>query len=201
MHLYINTTSPFVRMIRIIIAEKGLNEKVKTEIVDPWIDPKIFLHANPSGRVPVLTTDSGTVIVESSLIMRFLDQLAPESAIWPKDGFEQTLALAGHAIGAIEAAVAVIISRKSNDRFDTHAVGQRRFRTMASAFTTLNANLPRDMAERVDLANVATITALDYILFRFPDRDWLNGLPKLKAWHDRHKDRPSLVQTFPHILK
>ena len=201
MHLYINTTSPFVRMIRIIIAEKGLNENVKTEIVDPWIDPKAFLHANPSGRVPVLTTDSGTVLVESSLIMRFLDQFAPEPAIWPTDEFEQTLALAGHAIGAFEAAVAVIIGRKSNDGFDTHAVGERRFRTLASAFATLDATLPRDMTERVDLANIATITALDYILFRFPDRDWLKGSPKLKAWHDRHKDRPSLVQTFPHILK
>lgn len=199
MHLYINTTSPFVRMVRIAIAEKGLSAKVKAEVVNPWEDSPAFLKANPAGRVPALTTDSGSAISESSLILRYLDHIAPSPAIWPQDGLGATLATAGHAIGAIEAAVAIIIGRKSNEQFDTAMVGQRRYRTMADAFARLNASPPRGMDERVDIANIAAATALDYVIFRFPDRDWLGGLPALKAWRERHRNRPSLVQTYPHV--
>ncbi|MEZ5931833.1 MAG: glutathione S-transferase family protein [Alphaproteobacteria bacterium] len=199
MQLYINTTSPFVRPVRIAIAEKGLEGRVKTEIVDPWGDPEEFLAANPAGRVPTLVTDDGTAIAEASLILRYLDVIAPEPALVPADDVEQTLATAAIAIGATEAATAIIIGRKSSERFDTDMVGTRRFRTMANAFRRLNAAPPRDFAERVDLANITAITALDYILFRYPDRDWLADLPPLKAWHERQQDRPSLRATYPYI--
>ncbi len=199
MHLYINKTSPFVRMVRIAIAEKDLENRVKTEIVDPWADYAPFLNANPARRVPALVTDDGTAISESSLILRWLDQIQPAPPLWPEDGQAETLALAAYAIGAIEAAVAIIISRKSNAEFDAHLVGQRRYRTMADALARLNATPPRDMTVRVDIANIATATALDYILFRFPDREWLAVLPKLKAWRERHADRPSLTSTYPQI--
>ena len=69
MHLYINTTSPVVRLVRLAVEEKGLSDQVKTEIVDPWGDPPAFLQANPAGRVPVLTTDDGHVIAEAHLIL------------------------------------------------------------------------------------------------------------------------------------
>ena len=57
MHLYINTTSPFVRLVRLAIEEKGLSDRVELEVVDPWGDPAAFLKANPAGRVPTLITD------------------------------------------------------------------------------------------------------------------------------------------------
>ena len=46
MHLYINTTSPFVRLVRLAIEEKGLADRVELEIVDPWADPEAFLKTN-----------------------------------------------------------------------------------------------------------------------------------------------------------
>ena len=42
-------------------------------------------------------------------------------------------------------------------------------------------------------------TALDYILLRFPDRDWLAGLPALRDWRARQADRPALVATMPQL--
>lgn len=199
MHLYINTTSPFVRPVRIAIAEKGLDDRVTTEIVNPWEDPEDFLAANPAGRVPTLMTDDGMPIAEASLILRYLDLIAPEPPLVPDDDAEKTLATAALAIGATEAATAVIIGRKSSDGFDTDMVGSKRFRTMAHALRRLDASPPHDFSERVDLGNITAITALDYILFRFPDRDWLAELPTLKAWHERQQDRPSLRATFPYV--
>jgi len=197
MKLYINTTSPFVRPVRIAIAEKGLD--VETEIVDPWGDPPDFLTANPAGRVPTLVCDTGDAIAESGLILRYLDQAAPNPPIFPAEDLARTLAHAAPTLGAIEAATAIIIGRKSSAGFDTDMVGTKRHRTMASGLARLDSDLPREFADRPDIANILAVTAIDYITFRFPERDWLADLPRLKAWRDRQETRPSVSATKPYI--
>jgi glutathione S-transferase len=199
MKLYINTTSPFVRLVRLAIAEKGLTDRVETEIVDPWADPKPFLDANPAGRVPVLVLDDGTVISEAFLILRYLDDLVPEPSVWPSGELARTLSLAAPALGAMEAATSIIIGRKSSATFDSDMVGSKRHRTMRTGLARLDAALPREFDDRPDIANFAAITAVDYIVFRFTDRDWLADLPKLAAWRERQHSRPSVVQSKPFI--
>ena len=198
MKLYINTTSPFVRPVRIAIEEKGLADKIALEIVDPWGDPPEFLKANGAGRVPALVTDDGHAIAESALILRYLDEIAAPS-IFPAGDLAETLSIAAPAVGAIDAAVAIIISRKSAPGFDNDMVGTKRHRTMAEGLARLNARLPRDFADRPDIANIAAVTAIDYILFRFTDRDWLADLPALRAWRERQSGRPSVDRTMPYV--
>ena len=199
MKLYINLTSPFVRLVRIAIAEKGLTGAITTEIVNPWADPRPFLDDNPAGRVPTLVTGTGAAISETFLILRWLEALVPTPSIWPADDLERTLAVAAPALGATEAATAIIIGRKSSDAFDSDIVGSKRFRTMADGLARLDANLPRNFADRPDIANIAAATAVDYIRLRFPDRDWLGPLPALRDWRARQADRPSLVLTMPQV--
>lgn len=198
MHLYINTTSPFVRIVRLAIEEKGLSDAVGTEIVDPWADPDAFLQANPAGRVPVLTTDDGHVISEAHLILRYLDEIA-EPKVLPSEDLAATLASAGTTLGAIEASTAIIIGRKSSEQFDTDMVGSKRFRTIADGLARLDANPPRDFADRPDIANFAAVTLIDYVVFRFTDRDWLATLPNLAAWRARQQGHPSVEATMPYI--
>ncbi|MGQ0564963.1 MAG: glutathione S-transferase family protein [Gemmobacter sp.] len=198
MKLYINTTSPFVRLVRLAIAEKGLAEAIATEVVNPWADPRPFLDDNPAGRVPTLITGNGTAIAETFLILRWLEGLVPAPSIWPADDLERTLAIAAPAIGATEAATAIIIGRKSSEAFDADMVGAKRYRTMADGLARLNASPPRDFADRPDIANMAAVTAVDYITFRFTDRDWLAGLPALADWRQRQANRASVLATMPH---
>lgn len=198
MHLYINTTSPFVRLVRLAIEEKGLADKVDLEIVDPWADPEIFLRANPAGRVPTLTTDDGHVFAEAHLILRYLDEIA-EPRVFPTEDLARTLEIAAPALGATEASTAIIIGRKSSDAFDTDMVGSKRFRSIESGFVWLNDNLPRDFSDRPDIANFAAVTLIDYVVFRFTDRDWLADLPALRDWRARQKGRPSVEATMPYI--
>ena len=148
MKLYINTTSPFVRPVRIAIEEKGLADKIALEIVDPWGDVPEFLKANGAGRVPALVTDDGHAIAESALILRYPDEIAAPS-IFPAGDLAETLSIAAPAIGAIDAAVAIIISRKSAPGFDNDMVGTKRHRTMADGLVRLNARLPRDFDDTV----------------------------------------------------
>lgn len=198
MHLYINTTSPFVRLVRLAIAEKGLADRVTVEIVDPWADPEAFLRANPAGRVPVLVTDAGHAISEAHLILRYLDSIAAPTLL-PDEDLEITLALAGMTLGAIEASTAIIIGRKSSADFDTDMVGSKRFRTISEALARLDANIPRDFADRSDIANCAAVTLIDYVVFRFPDRNWLADLPALAKWRNRQSGHPSVEATMPFI--
>lgn len=199
MKLFVNTTSPFVRLVRLAVAEKGLAGRVETEIVDPWADAEPFLRANAAARVPTLVTDDGTSIAEAFLILRYLDALVPEPSVWPAQDLERTLTVAAPALGAIEAAIAIIIGRKSSTGFDADVVGTKRHRTMREGLKRLDANPPRDFADRPDIAGYAAVTAVDYIGFRFPDRDWLADLPTLKAWRDRQQDRESVTATQPYM--
>lgn len=198
MHLYINTTSPFVRLVRLAIEEKGLSDRVTLEIVDPWADPDAFLKANPAGRVPTLTTDDGHVFAEAHLILRYLDEIAGP-LVFPSEGLARTLEIAAPALGAMEASTAIIIGRKSSDGFDTDMVGSKRFRSITSGLAYLDANLPRDFSDRPDIANFAAVTLIDYVLFRFADRDWLGGLPNLAAWRTRQQGHSSVEATMPYI--
>ena len=50
MQLLANTTSPFVRIARIAMIEKGL--EVEPTIVDPWADDARLREANAATRVP-----------------------------------------------------------------------------------------------------------------------------------------------------
>lgn len=194
MHLFINTTSPFVRLVRLAIAEKGLADRITAEVVNPSADPAGLLAPNPAGRVPTLVLDDGTAITEAQLIPRYLDTLAAPP-VFPAEDQPRTLAIAALALGVIEAAVAIIIGPKSSEGFDTDLISRKRFRTMAEALARIDAMLP---AHRPDIANLATVTALDYILFRFADRDWLAGLPALRDWRAAQAGRVSVETTMPH---
>ncbi|NDI23211.1 MAG: glutathione S-transferase family protein, partial [Betaproteobacteria bacterium] len=55
MQLLANTTSPFVRIARVALMEKGF--AIEPTIVDPWADDPRLRRANVSARVPTLVLD------------------------------------------------------------------------------------------------------------------------------------------------
>ena len=68
MELYLNATSPYARLVRIVLLEKGLMDAVTLKWCDPWADDADLLKANPAGRIPALVTEDGTTLSESMLI-------------------------------------------------------------------------------------------------------------------------------------
>lgn len=194
MKLYANPTSPFVRLVRMALIEKGLNAAVETTFVDAWADDAAFLDANPAGRVPALVADDGTRLTEALLILAHLDAVGTTPALLA--GGPAALSAAGVAIGVFDAAVAVIIGRKSAPDFDAGLVGQKRFRTMREGLRRLDATF-ETVQEPFGLAGIAAVTALDYLVFRFPDRDWRSLCPKVAAFRDAQADRPSVRDTVP----
>lgn len=209
MRLYANPTSPFVRVVRMAIIEKGLADAVEVALVDAWADAPDFLAANPAGRVPALVTDAGLALSEAPLIVRYLDALRPVPALVPQapEAAAAVLARAGLAFNVFDAAVALIIGRKSAPGFDAGMVGAKRHRTLRAALARLDAALPAEElpaeglpdggTQPFDLAAIAAVTALDYNALRFPETDWRGLAPRLAALRDAQADRPSVRETVP----
>jgi len=148
MQLLANTTSPFVRIARIALMEKGFH--IEPTIVDPWADDERLRAANAAARVPTLVLDDGSAISESLLIVQWLEASRP-APHWPSlIGLEASevsavLSRAGIALGAIEASVATIITRKVTAPvlFDETPVGLRRRRTMVESVQKLEILAPK----------------------------------------------------------
>lgn len=198
MKLFINTTSPYARLVRVAILEKGLDGLIAEEIIDPWSGKADFVAANPHERVPALITREGTGLSETAIILHYLERMQPEPTLYPHDGYIRMMSLAGAAMGAIDVMAAIIITRRSAADFDDNILGQKRFRTIGAAFDLLNRTPPSDLDDRVSLAGIATAVAVDYALFRFPERDWLASRPALAAWREACRERSSLTRTMPY---
>ncbi|MHA6317586.1 glutathione S-transferase family protein [Altererythrobacter sp. CAU 1778] len=75
--------APNPRRVRIFAAEKGIELPVR-DISIPKREQKSdeYLAINPRGQTPALETDDGDVITESVAIMRYLEALRPEPALF-----------------------------------------------------------------------------------------------------------------------
>jgi glutathione S-transferase len=81
--LYNAARCPYVARIRIMLAEKGLeNETVEIDLSDR---PAWYYEKNPKGRVPTIEEDDGPPLPESAVIMEFLEERYPEPPLLPPD--------------------------------------------------------------------------------------------------------------------
>lgn len=196
MKLLYSTTSPYSRVVRIALAEKGISQ-VEGVLTDPWKDSAALLVANPSARVPTLQLDSGRSITESLLIVLWLEMHQPEPTLLGTDA-GTAISRAGVAMGAIDAAAAVIIGRKMTDAsFDESPVGLRRRRSVVNALERLEADPPAADGDIPDLAVIATVVLVDYVRFRFPGAPWVPATPRLGRLVERFRDRPSFAASAP----
>jgi glutathione S-transferase len=196
MQLLLNTTSPYARIARIALAEKG-HADIGTAVVDPWADAPPLLEANAAARVPALLTDEGRPLTESLLIVLWLENKKPQPSLLGDDP-TGTICKAGIAMGVIDAAVHTLIGRKITDAaFDESPVGLRRRRTMVQSLLRLEADPPSYDAGTPDLSVIASVVALDYVRFRFPKAEWLPELPRLSALAARVSSRESFEVSSP----
>lgn len=202
MQLLANTTSPYVRIARIALIEKGLN--IELTIVDPWADDARLREANPATRVPTLITDEGIPLTESLLIVQWLEHTRPVPE-WPSllaPDAVGVLSRSGIALGVIDAAVHTIIIRKVTAPvlFDETPVGLRRRRTMAEGMARLESIAARGELVASDgpkLDAICAVVALDYLRFRFADQPWMPPLPALDDLSLSLRQRKSFAQTLP----
>ena len=86
MKLYITPGSPYARMARIVVLEKGLRSRVEIVVAQTRRADSPYYRINPSGRVPYLVRDDGVGLEESAVICAYLDRLDGNPAFDPPAG-------------------------------------------------------------------------------------------------------------------
>ncbi|GGE22665.1 hypothetical protein GCM10011390_47560 [Aureimonas endophytica] len=198
MRILTNTTSPYARIARIALGEKGFDLS-GTEIVNPWADDPALLKLNSAARVPTLATGEGLPLTESLLILLWLEKKVPEPSLLAGP-LDRTISLAGRAMGVVDAMANIVTNTMQVDPgFGEHRVGLRRRRTILDGFRALEADPPAYDGGTPDVAVIVTIVALDYLRLRFRDAPWAPALPRLDALRAKVAERPAFETTAPYI--
>src|ERR1700752_5253424 len=87
MRLIGSLTSPYVRKVRIVLAEKKLDYKLELE--NPWGPDSRVGEANPLNKVPCLVMEGGEAVFDSRVIVEYVDTLSPVGKLIPGSGRER----------------------------------------------------------------------------------------------------------------
>ena len=202
MKLIGSLTSPYVRKVRVVMAEKKLECELVLE--DVWGNDAI-LKSNPLGKVPCLVLDGGEAIFDSRVIVEYLDTLSPVGKLIPPSGRERTEVRTWEALadGLLDASILARLEaswagRTPEQRSQTWI--DRQMRTVHHAVKSMSQGLgdkPFCAGNHLSLADVAVGCALGYLDFRFPAIDWRGGHPNLHKLFDKLATRPSFIDSAP----
>jgi glutathione S-transferase len=203
MRLIGSLTSPYVRKVRIVLAEKKLEYKL--ELDDPWSAQSTVVDSNPLGKVPCLVLEGGEALFDSRVIAEYVDTLSPVGRLIPERGRERAEVRTWEALadGVMDAAVAA--------RMEAHWPGrtaeQRSQAWIDRQLGKIDSGLDgmsRALGDRawcvglyISLADIACGCALDYLDFRFPEIDWRARHANLAKLAAKLGQRPSFTQTAP----
>jgi glutathione S-transferase len=201
MKLIGSDTSPYVRKVRIVMAEKKIDHRY--ERADVWSAQSTVQQSNPLGKVPVLLTDDGAAIFDSRVIVEFLDTVSPLQRLIPPSGRARVEVRCWEALGdgLLDAAIAVRLEqtqRPEAQRSDAYVA-----RHMGKVDAALEA-MSKGLAEKpwcaegkFTLADVSVGCALGYLDFRYPQLDWRERHPNLARHGEKLFSRPALLETAP----
>jgi glutathione S-transferase len=197
MKLYITEGSPYARIVRIVILEKGLADRVEIILAPTRQANSPYYQINPSGRVPCLIRDDGVGLEESALIVNYLDHLDGKPVFdWPAGdaGWEaRRIDALAHSLLDGLAVWSRELARPAHERSPTTLAHEaaRAARMMDLWEATIGHPV---MQGPLNLAQIALACALGHAA-RNADFKWRDGHAKLGTWFDAFAQRASFVAT------
>jgi glutathione S-transferase len=203
MKLIGSLTSPYVRKVRIVMAEKKLD--YQHELEDVWANDKI-MASNPLGKVPCLVLAGGEALFDSRVIVEYLDTRSPVSRLIPEGSRERIEVRTWEALadGILDAAILARLEQtwpgRSAEQRSTAWVDRQLHKVRASvdAISTGLADKPWcSSGTHLSLADIAVGCALGYLDFRFPQIAWRAQHANLARLADKLAARQSFIDTLP----
>lgn len=196
-------TSPYVRKVRVVMAEKKLDYQLVLE--DVWSADTTIMASNPLGKVPCLVMEGGEAVFDSRVIVEYLDTLSPVGKLIPTQGRERAEVKTWEALadGVLDAAVLARLEstwpgRKDDQR--CNAWIDRQLAKIEASLKSMSQGLgdkPFCSGVHFSLSDVAVGCALGYLDFRFPVIDWRNTHPNLARLSDKLEQRQSFIDSRP----
>lgn len=200
MKLIGSLTSPYVRKVRVVLAEKKIDYEF--ELDSPWVPETKVPNINPLGKIPALVLDDETVLFDSRVIVEYLDNVAPNNKLMPAPNRERTEVKRWEALadGICDAAALVFLERKRPAKQQNTEWIARQEDKIARALEYMAEELGENtwcMSTHFTLADIATMCALGYLTFRFPEINWSENHPNLARLYAKLIQRPALADTVP----
>jgi glutathione S-transferase len=204
MKLIGSLASPYVRKVRIVLAEKKLDYVFELENV--WVAGTAIQQSNPLGKVPCLIMDDGSAMFDSRVIAEYLDTLTPVCKLMPPNGNSRDRAdikcWEALADGILDAAILVRLERTLRPAEQQNEAWVERQMSKVHQGLAVLAERLGDSAycaggNQYTLADVAVGCTLGWLSFRFPDIDWRDAHPNLAKLFDKLSERQSFKDTLP----
>lgn len=197
------TTSPYVRKVRVVMAEKKLDYHFILE--DVWSAGTQIGTSNPLGKVPCLVMEGGEAVFDSRVIVEYLDTLSPVGKLIPTQGRERAEVKTWEALadGLLDAAVLARLETTWPGRTDeqrSQAWTDRQLGKIEASLKSMSQGLgekPFCSGIHFSLSDVAVGCALGYLDFRFPVIDWRSSYPNLARLADKLNQRQSFIDSKP----
>lgn len=203
MKLIGSNTSPYVRKVRVVMAEKKLDYDYVLE--DVWAADTSIGLSNPLAKVPCLIMEGGEAIFDSRVIVEYFDTLSPVGKLIPTVGRERAEVKTWEALadGVLDAAVLARLEATWTGRSEaerSQAWIDRQLGKVDSALKAMSKGLadkPFCVGIHLSLADISVGVALGYLDFRFPDLSWREHYPNLVKLQDKLMQRASFADTKP----
>jgi len=196
-------SSPYVRKVRIVMAEKKLDYQFVPE--DVWAADTTIGQSNPLGKVPCLVMEGGEALFDSRVIVEYLDTLSPVGKLIPGMGRERAEVKTWEALadGVLDALILARLEANWAGRTKAQRSQAWIDRQIVKVHASLDAmakglgDKPFCAGIHLSLADIAVGCALGYLDFRFADIDWRTSHPSLARLSEKLAQRPSFTDTKP----
>lgn len=200
MKLTFSAASPFARKVRIAAIELGLIDKIQLVPVTVKVgEPnEEYSKITPLKKLPVLILDDGEVILDSYVIVEYLNELAGGGLI-PECGPTRWRVKSDHSLlqGMLDS---MLLCRYENvmrpqglhwkawhdDHWNRVWTGMARFEARDDL-----------LSGPLTIAQIALVCVLGYADFRFADCGWHKTYPNLERFHQKMLERPSVKVSMP----
>ena len=195
MKLIGSKTSPYVRKVRVVLAEKN----IATDFVEDnvWSAETTVPRFNPLVKVPALVLADGESIYDSVVIVEYLETLAGPQLI-PTDPRERALVRRDEALGdgISDAGIAMRLeSQREPARQDAAWIARQKSK-VDSGINAVSWSVARRKGAPMTIGDIACACALFWLEFRFPQIRWRDDAV-LREWAESLEKRPSFATTKP----
>jgi len=188
--------SPYSAKVRMSATFAGIAfESVRTDTNAPSAD---LLKANPLGKIPVLITDEGEAIFDSTAIVQYLNRIS-KNALLPRNPAKRTEAerLESLADGICDCLLAHLYERRyrPEDKISQEWL-DKQWTKVTRALDALNAAPPK-LPKKITAGHIALRACLGYLSLRFEGK-WERGRARLVRWAKKFDEKfPELAELTP----
>ena len=200
MKLTFSAASPFARKVRIAAIELGLIDKIQLVPVTVKVgEPnEEYSKITPLKKLPVLILDDGEVILDSYVIVEYLNELAGGGLI-PEYGPTRWRLKSDHSL--LQGMLDSMLLCRYEDVMRPQGLHWKAWHDdhWNRVWTGMARFEARDdlLSGPLTIAQIALVCVLGYADFRFADCGWHKTYPKLERFHQKMLERQSVKISMP----